>query len=101
MRLVGEGAVIERHHEQHRADADHDGVHLGQGHPRRGAGRIGGRAVDHGDAQRAQREDRNHQRPVDVVIQSSFEHYGTKFALNCGFSGSGRPSFFAKNVSST
>ena len=38
------------------------------------ARRIGGRAVDHRHAERAEREDREQQRPVDVVVEASFEH---------------------------
>ena len=38
------------------------------------ARRIGRRAVDHHDAERAQREDGGDQRPVDVVVEAAFEH---------------------------
>ena len=65
------------------------------------------RAVDHRDAERAEREDGDEQRPVDVVVEAAFEHrlirserYGFRLGTIAGFGGSGRPSFFAKNVSS-
>src|ERR1700694_340476 len=65
-------------------------------------GRIAGRAVNHRDAQPAQGENREEQRPVDVEIQTSFEHrYSLRFAFRSGFGGSGRPSCFAKKVSRT
>jgi hypothetical protein len=58
----------------HRAETEHDGVELGDVHARGGARRVGGGAVDHHDAERAQRQDGDDQRPVDVVIQASLEH---------------------------
>ncbi len=74
VRLVGEGAVVERQHEHHRAQAEDDGVELRDVQARHRAGRIRGRAVDHRDAERAEREDGDQQRPVDVVVEASFEH---------------------------
>ena len=77
MRLVGERPVVERQHEHHRAQAEDDGVELGDVEVRVAARRIGRRAVDHRHAERAQREDGDQQRPVDVVVEPAFEHVST------------------------
>ena len=63
MRLVGERPVVERQREHHRAQAEADGVELGDVQVRRAARRVGGRAVDHRHAERAQREDRRRAAP--------------------------------------
>ena len=118
VRLVGEGAVVEGDREHHRTQADRDGVELRDVHARRGAGRgrIGRRAVDHHEPERAECDDRDDERPVDVMIELAFEHYCAPVVATAalrasgsrksrrrsvGAGGKGRPSFLAKNVSST
>jgi hypothetical protein len=73
MRFVGERSVVDREHDQQRDQTERDRVELCDVEARRDARRIRRRAVDHDDAQRAQREDGGQQRPVDMVVKPSFE----------------------------
>ncbi len=73
MRLVGERPIVQREHEQHRHQAEGDGIELRDIEPRGDACRIGRRAVDHDHAERAEREHGAQQRPVDVVVETTFK----------------------------
>ncbi len=79
MGLVGERPVVDRQRHQHRADPEHDRIELRHVEMRRRRRRAR-RAVDHGHPDRAQCEDGDEQRPVDVVVEAAFEH-STFFVL--------------------
>jgi hypothetical protein len=72
VRLVGERAIVDAHRKAHRDQPDPERVNLG---PVDAAGAAGG-AEDHREADRADREHRADQHPVDVVIETPLEHQG-------------------------
>ena len=74
MRFVSERSIVHAQGDDHRHQADDDGVELRLVHVRGRPGRIRGRAVDHRDAEPAERKDGQQQGPVDVVVEASFEH---------------------------
>jgi hypothetical protein len=74
VRLVGERAIVQAQRHHHHGQAEDDGVDLRNVHVRHRPRRIGRRAVDHHDAEAAQRDDGEEQCPVDVVVQPSFKH---------------------------
>ena len=74
VRLVGERAVVDRQRDEHRDHAERDRVELRRPQMRGGPRGIGRRAVDHHDADAAQREHGGDEGPVDVIVEATLEH---------------------------